>query len=114
MSGTIITGDAGACKKCGACCRWQGSPPVMPDELRAWPQELQDIWEAIFIVTGGARFDDELPCFFWDSINKTCRIYQVRPGICREFEPGGEGCTTWREKARLAQVQPLFQQEAEK
>ena len=88
-----------SCRQCGACCRKQGSPAFLPEEIEALPQELRDIVN-LFIEHDPSRYDKEMPCYFWDSKSKRCRIYEFRPWICREFEPGSEDCRVWRRRAR--------------
>jgi len=108
---TIID-DSVSCEGCGRCCMemntppfiviWQDGVPLKPDTeyelqdfdwLMAAPQEARDAKRA--------AFDDDRPdgspCVWLDLETKRCRWYEFRPGICREFERGGEVCLATRE-----------------
>ena len=41
------------------------------------------------------RLDDGL-CAAVDRVTMLCRIYERRPGVCREFQMGGSACLTER------------------
>jgi len=86
------------CLQCGACCAHLGSPPIMPDETEKLPPELRDTVHA-FLDADGWRSESYKPCYFWNSETRKCRIYEHRPAICREFEPGSEACRAWRKEA---------------
>jgi len=87
--------NAEKCRRCGACCDAIGSPPVTLEDVDAWPDDLRIIglW---FAAHDPSRYDDGRPCYFWNSHTKLCLIYEHRPLICRNFEPGGEHCQEFR------------------
>ncbi len=98
------------CRKCGKCCEMLGCPPFlqqleeqgvhgvnecpvdyldMPEDI---PAELR--WEYqgyVAMVRAGRAIDrsgEKLPCFWWDAETKSCKHYQYRPRICRDFYCG--------------------------
>lgn len=74
------------CKQCGDCCRTQGSPPCIPEDIDRMPKEIAAIvkW---FSAADPYRYDYSKECYFLSTSN-VCLIYPYRPQACREFEPG--------------------------
>lgn len=55
------------------------------------PPELEwDIDEHAF------RYDQGLPCLWYDAETRQCKHYEHRPEVCREFEMGGDDCLEMR------------------
>lgn len=79
-----------SCSHCHACCcRLQAmlfGDPEVPDHLTVTDE---------CGVRSMAREDDGW-CSALDRRTMTCRIYQQRPWICREFEMGKEECLSAR------------------
>lgn len=51
-----------------------------------------------------AREDDwpeARPCFWYDAATATCRNYDHRPEICRDFPVGEESCLEHRKRAGM-------------
>jgi Fe-S-cluster containining protein len=44
------------------------------------------------------RTSDDYPCCWLDLETKRCRWYEWRPQICRDLDPGSEGCRVWRDE----------------
>jgi uncharacterized protein len=106
------------CDNCGACCFEQGSPPgylMFLDPVPPWaaeipaddedrlrfarlPAEAKAVLQlyAEAILAGIA--DGDGPCVWLDEETNRCRWYAHRPQICRDFEPGSEGCRCWRDE----------------
>src|SRR5690606_22162062 len=93
---TIRAMPAYACDACGACCRtWrvlvaeadaQREPRIRDEGLRLPLHLATASWSyQLFPLP----FHDG--CCFLDA-QQRCGIYATRPGVCREFEPGGAGC----------------------
>ena len=81
-------------RKCCACCMEMGSPPfvpIHPDDTRfkALPPEL---WEHVQYVRELQDWEDGVPCVWLNVATRRCVYYGLRPHLCREFEPGSEGC----------------------
>ena len=45
--------------------------------------------------------DPHGPCIWLDMSTRSCRYYNYRPSICRDFELGSEGCRRWRDECRI-------------
>lgn len=99
------------CDNCGACCFEQGSPPgylvIMsgsawaPVDVRRFakvPAEAKAEIEAYrkALIAGTVEGNGDGPCCWLDRSTNRCRWYEHRPSICRELEPGSDGCHTWR------------------
>jgi Fe-S-cluster containining protein len=80
------------CDDCGACCETQGTPPFArtPDDRP--PPELD--WDRL---AHRWRYDQSLPCLWYDPTTRRCRHYEFRPLACREaVVPGDENCLRFR------------------
>jgi uncharacterized protein len=44
-------------------------------------------------------YNGDGPCLWLDLDTLRCRHYDIRPRVCREFEPGEEDCLDFRRKA---------------
>ena len=78
------------CTSCQACCchlevilMGDDDPPQAFVETDAWGGQVM------------ARKDDGW-CAALDRDTMRCRIYERRPGVCREFEMGGSECIAER------------------
>jgi uncharacterized protein len=80
-----------SCRAC--CCRLEvilmGEDDVPAEMIEA------DRWGGQVM----ARLDDGW-CVALDRSTMLCRIYPVRPTVCREFEVGASECLTEREDSR--------------
>jgi len=85
------TGDGPVtCATCKACC-CRLEVILMDDDDPPAEFVATDQW-------GGQvmrRLDDGL-CAAVDRVTILCRIYDRRPGVCREFQMGGSACLTER------------------
>jgi Fe-S-cluster containining protein len=111
MARTEITGND--CRSCGACCiggdEGDGWADCTTEDVMRMTRQARaqlvptspgwahtDRWYAtptVMTDTGGA-------CAFLRGTpgkRVTCRIYETRPEVCRDFRPGSRGC---REKRR--------------
>jgi len=80
------------CGGCGLCCAEQGTPPFTRCDDDCPPPELE--WD---VETHAGRYDDGLPCLWYDTEDKRCRHYDHRPQACREaVVPGDESCDGFR------------------
>lgn len=100
------------CTGCGACCRHMRSPPHMAywkdgvpfsmGESGRWDEDLEWLLAAPEIARkmfwDGIEDDrpDESPCSWLNLETMQCRFYEFRPGICRDFDLGGESCLATR------------------
>lgn len=93
------------CDDCGACCATMCSPPFMPEhldgtELSKLPVEVREDYKAGMVSRAVAGWPDDEMCF-WLTFGCQCKHYEHRPDICREFEPGSEGCQSWRDEFNI-------------
>ncbi len=99
------------CIQCGKCCHTDFFAYMRPDDLARWQRQgREDILQVIRnespIWTGdrliSARDGRHLRCcpfLVWEGDRHACSIYETRPRICREFEPGSSHiCPLFREK----------------
>lgn len=86
------------CLRCGTCCMANMVADADPDDLARWRREGRDdilrVWhDALWVgdrllsVTTGMAIRD---CPFLDFRDGVfaCTIYETRPRVCRDFEPG--------------------------
>ena len=96
------------CMTCGACCIYFPSVGVRPDEAVS-PGDYWDITtgegDAAILVDRYVRRDGEtLACSCLEGqpgVNVTCRIYESRPKMCRDFEAGSDRCHAIRRSCGL-------------
>jgi Fe-S-cluster containining protein len=77
-----------SCTGCAACCRAEAQPPFLSTELDRLPPALA---AGLSEHASGLPGESIGPCP-WLSADGACRHYEDRPGVCREFEMGGEEC----------------------
>ena len=86
------------CKNCGICCFAFSLPPFDANELtRASPELMAEVDE----YARSPRHRESNPCLWLDLPTGKCRHHEVRPVLCRWFEPGGKACNELRAKASL-------------
>jgi len=90
-----------SCEGCGLCCTTMGVPHFfghlnLPGIDPIWKTVPPDIKNELqeFIDDGGAELGE--PCFWYDSKNKSCKHYEHRPQLCRDFEMGNPHCLRLR------------------
>lgn len=90
------------CDGCGACCSEMRTPPFIRVDDPEWdrvPADLKaEIDKAVFEPLDVRP--DGSPCL-WLGDDKRCAHYDLRPGICREFERGSDACRRWRVELRI-------------
>lgn len=74
--------SCGNCTRCGECCA-ACLPITRKEEKRIKEYVKQNNIEPEFFQT---EKDINLNCCFYDRTNKICKIYEVRPNICRSFK----------------------------
>lgn len=84
----------GNCSRCGECCAAM-SPVTRKEEKR-----IKDYIEANNIEPEFFQSDKDmnLQCCFYDRTEKKCKIYEVRPSICRSFKCNKNNDDIEREK----------------
>lgn len=88
------------CQKCGGCCAYSHDWPELLDERDG--DEIPVEW--IDCETGRMKCDGDRCIALEGEIGSrvSCRVYEIRPAVCREFQPGTEGCNQVRQWFKLA------------
>ena len=81
------------CGKCGSCCRHGGQIRITPSEAQEIADYLGIDMSSMELFPFTAYIDnpDYLylevcdPCFFWDKVERTCIIHEVKPAACRDY-----------------------------
>jgi Fe-S-cluster containining protein len=89
-----------SCKRCGRCCLTDLIAYVTDEDRERWKAaEREDIfhileheralWAGDRIVSStNGRVLQGCPFIMWEGELATCSIYETRPRICRDYEPG--------------------------
>ena len=96
------------CRSCGACCAEAGTVVVRPEDKQV-PRYLtrsvrRRIGFASYEADEGVRQMNALVGGRCQALRGEigtdckCSIYDRRPAVCREFEPGSDGCLAARER----------------
>jgi Fe-S-cluster containining protein len=91
------TAEAPDCRSCGACCSFSRAWPRFSLEtdaqIEAIPKEFVDA------TLSGMRCEGDRCSALAGEVGKStsCRIYGVRPDVCRSCEPGDQACQIARQ-----------------
>lgn len=89
------------CAGCGHCCSTQGTPPFSWHSDDVPPRHLK--WNT---SEHAFRYDDELPCLWFDIEARRCKHYEYRPLACRTaVVPGDKVCGEFRTRNGLIPLQ---------
>ena len=86
------------CANCGICCLAFSIPPFDANELVRASGELM---RQIDDYASSARSRESNPCLWLDLASAECKHHEVRPVLCRWFEPAGPACNKLRIAAGL-------------
>ena len=86
------------CDNCGICCLAFSIPPFDANELAKASDALLQQVDA---YARSARYRKSNPCLWLDLDSGKCKHHEVRPVLCRWFEPGGVACNELRAQAGL-------------
>ena len=97
------------CKRCGRCCREIGipwtelNPHAVADYLNLDLYDFLDVYGFIVNAYTGEAEPTEFnaaPCPFlkYDKEKAVCRIYPVRPWICKDYPGPGTMCRGGRKR----------------
>ncbi len=89
------------CDNCGICCQAFSLPPFDDNELVKASDELLGEVDA---YASSARYRKSNPCLWLDLASGKCKHHEVRPVLCRWFEPGSLACNRLRLKAGLPEL----------
>ena len=102
MSLSVPAADTSPCQQCGACCSYSNTWPRFSTEddaeIARIPARLIDRRGAGMACIGErcAALEGEI------GVETRCRVYAVRPHVCRACEPGDEACRIARQWFGLA------------
>lgn len=89
------------CFGCGVCCRLFSLPPFDANEhVRASDELIREV----DAYAGSPQYRESDPCMWQDRETGRCLHYDVRPTLCRWFQPGTRGCNELRERAGLKEL----------
>lgn len=78
------------CNGCGACCQHMNTPPFYSHVEEECPEEL---WAEILSYLDSPEWSDEdKPCLWYDAETRSCKHYEHRPTVCRDFIMGSGDC----------------------
>jgi Fe-S-cluster containining protein len=99
-----MSADGNPCQSCGACCAYSSNWPRFTIEddaaLDLIPAEL------VNERMSGMRCEGDRCCALDGRIGVTtaCRIYALRPEVCRTCQPGDVECAMARRRFGLAEL----------
>ncbi|MSR59264.1 MAG: YkgJ family cysteine cluster protein [Planctomycetaceae bacterium] len=97
-----------SCNGCGLCCQGIGSPVVLytsnpdswgphPFRPAALPDDLiREIDDHFLGLHRGQEPQEQ--CLWYDAATRSCRHYEWRPQVCRDYELGGSECLALRQR----------------
>ncbi|MGD0820353.1 MAG: YkgJ family cysteine cluster protein [Desulfomonilia bacterium] len=96
------------CRRCGTCCLADMIAYVTKEDMDRWiSQGRSDIlhiieneqafWAGDHLVSArDGRPLTGCPFLTWEKGGYACSIYETRPGVCRNYEPGSSQiCPLW-------------------
>lgn len=102
-----------SCRQCGKCCFVDLTAYAQLEDFERWRKEnRQDILEMIehrHLIWAGDRmissetgnYPRECPFLYSSGGVFLCSIYETRPAVCRDYQPGSsELCPQWKGKRR--------------
>ncbi|MCG6207829.1 YkgJ family cysteine cluster protein [Rhodopseudomonas sp. HC1] len=101
MTSPDPTATDSPCQSCGACCAYSANWPRFTIEddaaLDAIPSEL------VNARLSGMKCEGERCCALAGTVGEAtaCRIYALRPDVCRECKPGDPECGMARRRYGL-------------
>lgn len=103
------------CRSCGACCIAAGPVAVSPDDVQVPRHRTRSVRRMVGFASYEA--DDGVRCMKSDDgrcaalkgqpgVDVACAIYDRRPTVCADFQPGSAYCreARGRVRTRLAAV----------
>lgn len=103
---TAPSTDASVCKGCGACCSYSSEWPRFSTEDESQLDRIP--LEYVSGDQSGMRCDGGRCAALAGQVGKStsCRIYDIRPDVCRACMPGGEDCRIARQAFGLPALMP--------
>jgi Fe-S-cluster containining protein len=102
-----------SCLQCGKCCFVDLTAYAEKEDFDRWRAEnrhdILDMIEHRHLIWAGDRmisaetgdYPRECPFLYSSGDCWLCSIYETRPSVCREYQPGSsELCPQWKVKAK--------------
>jgi Fe-S-cluster containining protein len=99
------------CGGCGLCCMHMRTPPFTGQTDPRWKDLSQELRAEIhdWIMSEPSpryqlmvKHDGDInPCIWLDLVSGKCKHYELRPDICRDYEPGCDPCRKLRRSVGL-------------
>ena len=84
------------------CCMQMRTPPFYGESDPRWkalPEAMQhELARYLLMVKHDGPVN---PCIWLDILTRKCRHYNLRPGVCRDFEVGNDSCRSFRKDVGL-------------
>lgn len=96
-----VPGDISPCNTCGACCAHSAEWPRFTCEDDAALDRLPP--DLVNASLSGMRCDGARCSALVGTVGiaTSCSVYEVRPDVCRECQPGDDACNIAREARGL-------------
>lgn len=117
---SVMSISTTTCKRCGKCCLTNFIAYVTEEDLSRWRREnRQDILSIIdqdhliwvgdhMISADDGHYAMGCPFLVPEQNHWSCSIYETRPGVCRNYEPGSsELCAQWNSLKSIADKKKL-------
>ena len=75
------------CLRCGGCCMFIATPPVLPQQLAKMPAPIRQVIEW-FDANIPDRSEAKIPCYFYDAAHQRCAIEKNQPLFVWNSTPG--------------------------
>lgn len=93
------------CQTCGACCSCFSGVVVYSAEIYKDGKIVNEILHKNVVKNNQSSYyrleQDNFRCKHLEGVlgeNVSCNIYENRPSVCRQFEPGSKKCIEARKK----------------
>lgn len=86
------------CIKCGVCCSYFHNIPILPEEVSLIDNNLKQYTLVSPLQANGLSMkfvEGTKRCIALEGeVGKSvsCSVYEIRPPVCRRFEPGSDLC----------------------
>jgi Fe-S-cluster containining protein len=86
------------CENCGACCEntLLRIPWMFGEDLKKIEEFCKVRGGAVIEYEGTRFWIFPNPCPNLDAKTKKCKIYEIRPQVCKEFQVGAQDCRVCR------------------
>ena len=88
------------CQRCGKCCLANALSFITDEDLARWKHQGREdilhiienshaVWAGDHLISSeDGRYLHGCPFLKWEDDHYTCTIYETRPQVCRDYQPG--------------------------